>query len=309
MRFGLRVVPVLAAVLGLSACDEDWNFGNSERFHEDFHFSHPLTAGGRITLDTFNGSVEISGWDKDTVEISGTKYANTESRLHEIRVDVTPSPGLVAIRTSRPSDRRGNSGARYVIHVPRKAELDGITSSNGAIRIEFMEGRARLRTSNGSIRATDVGGPMDAQTSNGTIEATGIAGDTQLRTSNGAIHADVRRGSLEARTTNGSISVRLEEPDTKPVRLESSNGRIELAMDAVREVHADTSNSSITVRLPEAAGAQVRAHTSNSSVTTDFDVSVRGGLISKHSLEGRIGAGGPLLDLSTSNGSIKLLRR
>ena len=95
MRFGLRVVPVLAAVLGLSACDEDWNFGNSERFHEDFHFSHPLTAGGRITLDTFNGSVEISGWDKDTVEISGTKYANTESRLHEIRVDVTPSPGLV----------------------------------------------------------------------------------------------------------------------------------------------------------------------------------------------------------------------
>jgi hypothetical protein len=76
----------------------------------------------------------------------------------------------------------------------------------------------------------------------------------------------------------------------------------------VREVHADTSNSSITVRLPSSAGATVRAHTTNSSIDTDFDVSVHGGMISKHRLEGTIGSGGPLLDLGTSNGSIKILR-
>lgn len=309
MRFGLRVLPLLAAVLGLTACDENWDFGSSERYKEDFHFNVPLAAGGRITLDNFNGSVEISGWDKDSVEVTGTKYANTESRLREIRVDVTPSPGLVTIRTSRPSDRRGNSGARYVIHVPRKAELDGITSSNGPIRVEFIDGRARLRTSNGGIRASNIGGPLDAQTSNGSMEVTAITGDTQLRSSNGSIRAEIRRGGFEARTSNGNINVQLEEPDAKPIRLESSNGRIELTMNAVREVHADTTNSSITVHLPEAAGAEVRAHTSNSSITTDFDVSVRGGLLTKHRLEGKIGSGGPLLDLSTSNGSIKLLRR
>ena len=37
----------------------------------------------------------------------------------------------------------------------------------------------------------------------------------------------------------------------------------------------------------------------------DFDVQVQG-QISKHSLEGTIGSGGPVLDLSTSNGSIHL---
>jgi hypothetical protein len=79
-------------------------------------------------------------------------------------------------------------------------------------------------------------------------------------------------------------------------------------MDAPREVHASTSNSSITVRLPADAGASVSAHTSNSSITCDFDVSVHGGEISKHRLEGVIGKGGPLLDLGTSNGSIKILR-
>jgi hypothetical protein len=62
------------------------------------------------------------------------------------------------------------------------------------------------------------------------------------------------------------------------------------------------------VRMPSSAGAMVRAHTSNSSITSDFDVSVHSGMISKHRLEGKIGAGGPLLDLGTSNGGIKLLR-
>jgi DUF4097 and DUF4098 domain-containing protein YvlB len=92
------------------------------------------------------------------------------------------------------------------------------------------------------------------------------------------------------------------------VHLESSNGNIELTMDAAREVHADTSNSSITVRMPGSAGAQVKARTSNASITSDFDVSVRGGMLSKHRMEGTIGSGGPLLDLSTSNGGIKLVR-
>jgi DUF4097 and DUF4098 domain-containing protein YvlB len=77
-------------------------------------------------------------------------------------------------------------------------------------------------------------------------------------------------------------------------------------MDAVREVKATTSNSSITVRMPAGAGATLDAHTSNSSITCDFDVSTHE--FSKHRLAGTIGKGGPVLDLGTSNGSIKILR-
>ena len=98
------------------------------------------------------------------------------------------------------------------------------------------------------------------------------------------------------------------EADANPVRLESSNGHIDLTMDAVREVKATTSNSSITVHMPSSANATLDAHTSNSSISCDFDVSVHGGMISKHRLEGNIGKGGPLLDLGTSNGSIKFLK-
>lgn len=309
---GVFLVSVMGSVaclasLFLAGCDE-WDIGGSQRYKEDFHFSYPLSSGGSLQLENFNGAVEISGWDKNTVDIDGTKYANTEERLKEIKIDVRPSANSVSIRTIPPLDRHGNYGARYVIHVPRRAELSNIASSNGAIHVDNIEGRVRLKTSNGAIRASQLQGSLDAGTSNGSVEITDVTGDTTIHTSNGAVRADVKKGSFEATTSNGAITVRLAEPDTKPVRLESSNGHIELTMDAAREVHADTSNSTITVRMPGSVGATVRARTSNASISSDFDVNVRSGTQSKHRLEGAIGSGGPVLDLSTSNGGIKLVR-
>ncbi len=302
------LLPLMA--IFLAGCDEMdlGGLGGSDRYREDFHYSFPLTTGGTVRLDNYNGAVEISGWDRNTVEIDGTKYAKTEYRLKEMKIDIVPSASSITIRTVPPIDRFGNAGARYTIHVPKKTVLAGIVSSNGSIRVEGIEGDTHLRTSNGSVHATMLVGPLDVQTSNGSVDVSEINGDTTLHSSNGTIRADVRKGRFGASTSNGSITAHLREADSGPVRLSSSNGHIELTIDAAREVHATTTNSSITVRMPASAGAQVDAHTSNASITCDFDVSVRGGQMSKHHLEGTIGSGGPTLDLGTSNGSIKLLR-
>ncbi|HLH38188.1 MAG TPA: DUF4097 family beta strand repeat-containing protein [Bryobacteraceae bacterium] len=305
-----RLVPAAAliSVVALLAACEDFDIGGMmDRYREDFHYSYPLDAGGSLEMENANGSIEISGWDKNIVDIEGSKYASSESRMKEIQIDISHSPGSVRIKTVPPIDRHGNYGARFVIRVPRRCQLVSIGSSNGAIHVEDIEGPARLKTSNGGIRASSIEGMLDARTSNGSIEISGVTGDTTLHTSNGGIRAEVRKGSFEASTTNGPITARLTDPDTKPVHLESSNGHIDLTLNAPREVHAETSNSAIVVRLPDSIGATLRARTSNSSISSDFDVTPHGA-ISKHRLEGVIGAGGPLLDLGTSNGSIRILR-
>jgi Putative adhesin len=297
---------VCLAFLFLTGCDE-FDLGSWDRYREDFHFSYPLSAGAAVELDNFNGSVEISGWDKNTIDIDGTKYASSEERMRQIKIDVTPTANAITIRTSRPMDRFGNAGARYVIHVPRRAELARIVTSNGPVRVDSIDGNTHLKTSNGTIHATGLQGTLAAETSNGGVELSDVKGDTTIRTSNGSIRADLKKGGFEGHTSNGSITAHVAESDSKPVRLESSNGRIELTMDAAREVHADTSNSSITVRMPGSIGANLRAHTSNGSISSDFGVTTHGSL-SKHHLEGAIGEGGPQMDLGTSNGSIKLVR-
>jgi DUF4097 and DUF4098 domain-containing protein YvlB len=310
MRRRLLFLPLAVLSLILTGCDLE-EHGNSNRFREDFSYSFPLKEGGRIDLDNFNGSVEITGWDRETVDITGQKYASTEDLLQAIKIDIVPSPDSVRIRTVRPVERRGNMGARYILRVPRRVVLDRIMSSNGGIRVNGIEGDARLRSSNGSINISDLRGALEANTSNAGIEIRQLEGSANLRTSNGSIRVDRVRGAFEAVTSNAGIEARLTEIDpARPIRVETSNGNINVTLEQMRghELRATSSNGSITIRLPESTAAAVRARTSNSSITSDFDVLVKGGLKSKTRLEGTIGDGAGLLDIGTSNGSIRLLR-
>lgn len=311
LRTTLQVLATVAVMLPMAACD-DWDMGDFGRAKEDFHYNFKLQPGGRLTVENANGTVEISTWEKNEVEVTGTKYASSQDRLNEIKIETHNDSGSVSLRTVMPQSswmRGGNMGARYAIRVPRQITLDRITSSNGGIRVDDVEGRSTLRTSNGAIRIGRLKGELEAQTSNGTIELQDVQARATLRTSNGAIRGDIRKGSVEAATTNGSIHLDLKEMDaSRTLRFETSNGSIEVGLDAARDIRAHTSNSSITMHLPTSVNARVKAHTSNSSIQSDFDVSVRGGgTIGKHDLEGTIGSGGPLIDLSTSNGGIKIL--
>ena len=310
MRTRTFLLAVLAVLPFQWGCElEEWV--DSDRYREDFQYTHALKPGGRLSLDNFNGSVEILSWEKDAVQISGTKYASTESDLKELRIETVAEEGSVRIRTVRPSSRPRNMGAKYFIRLPRKVELERIASSNGSIRVEDLEGSARLETSNGAIRMRKLAGRLEARTSNGSIEGDDLACEGTLRTSNGAVRLTQVRGALEASTSNGSIHARFARlSPQRPLRFDSSNGSIDLGFEALEgnELRVHTSNSSITVRLPAAAKAQLRAQTSHGTITSDFDVTVRSGAMGKDRLEGDLGGGGALVDLSSANGSIRILR-
>ena len=273
MRAKLLLPIVATALLCLAACDFE-DFGGFDRYRQDFHYSYPLKSGGRLSDETFNGPVEVSGWDQETVDISGSTSGPTQQAADALKIAIDNSPDSVSIRATRPSDHRGNLGARFVIKIPRAAYVDRIFTSNGSIRVEDGSGPARLRTSNGEIRVQGL------------------------------------RGALEAETSNGSIHASLAQaPPGRPVRLETSNSSIELSLPAnfANEIRANTSNGGITLHMPYQVNARVMARTSNSSISSDFEIGMRGEF-SRNRLEGVIGNGGPLIDLSTSIGSIRLLK-
>ena len=102
----------------------------------------------------------------------------------------------------------------------------------------------------------------------------------------------------------------LEESRGGAITLTTTNGSVDLKLGAVTqgEVKAATSNGSITVRIPAVAGAHVKAETSrHSRVSTDFDVR-KEGENSPSRLEGIVGSGGPQLNLTTTQGSIRILK-
>src|SRR5688572_28468158 len=87
MRRRMALLPAAAAALVLTGCEFDDLNGNT-RFKEDFNYSFPLMPGGRIDVENFNGGVEITAWDKDSIEITGQKHASTEELLEDIKIDI-----------------------------------------------------------------------------------------------------------------------------------------------------------------------------------------------------------------------------
>ena len=281
-----RIALTLFAVSSLLAAD---------RYTEDFHESHPFQAGGKLTLEGFNGSVEITGWDQSTIDISGTKYAKEKDLLKDIKLSISVAGGVATLKAERPdrNNWRGELGVKWVIKTPRRTELEKISSSNGSVQVQDIDASAKVNTSNGAIRVSRVKGTLNANTSNGRVEVSELGGGADVHTSNGGIRADL---------TNAGGS---------PVKFTTSNGPVDVKVSNARTagVTATTSNGAITVRMPQGVNADVKASTSNGRVSSEFDVLVAGGgRIEKHALLGKIGSGGAPIELRTSNGAIKLAK-
>ena len=69
----MRAILLPLMAIFLAGCEEIdlGSIGGVGPLPRGFSFSFPLSSGGSLRIENFNGSVEISGWDKNTVEIDG----------------------------------------------------------------------------------------------------------------------------------------------------------------------------------------------------------------------------------------------
>ena len=296
---------VIAATVMLSSCDDIQGLGHAS---QEFHYSYAFQPGGRLNIDNTNGSVEISGWERNTIEISGTKYAPSEDQLREIQIKVDVSGDSVRIRTDSPKDFfHGGFGAKYIIRAPHRLLLDRAETTNGSLTVEDLDGGGTAKSTNGHVSLARDDGNYDVRTTNGGITLDECSGVERAGTTNGAVRARLKSGSLDAESTNGGIELTILKPENdKPVRASTTNGSITLALAEFHgnSISAHTTNGSITLRLPPDTNAELRAHNTHSGISTDLPLSSTEEM-SKHEVRGQLGRGGPEIEASTG-GSIHI---
>lgn len=296
----------LSATLLLTGCD-----GIAfESANEDFHQSYEASPGGSLELTNKNGSLEITGWDRNTVEIAGTKFARDRDGLQEVKIDIRQDGNRFLVKTETPkSDWRGGGyGVRYRIHVPRQFRLDHFETTNGSITAEDLEGGGKLKSTNGKVAAARLTGDYTFDTTNGSIEVDGLSGLQRVNTTNGGVKGGLKEGALQAESTNGAIDITVDKPQSdKPMKLSTTNGSIKLAMAEfhANPIHAETTHGSITLRLPPDINAQLHAETSMAKIESQLPLTSTEER-SKHQLSGRYGSGGPAIEASTSTGGIRI---
>ena len=127
---------------------------------EDFHKTVPLNATARVSLENINGNVEITGWDKNEVQIDAVKSARDQQRLDEAKIEVEGSGDAVHIRTRYPEGQANNNPAsvHYTLHVPAHAQLERINLVNGSLELSQVLGDVDAELVNGKLKAHDLAG-------------------------------------------------------------------------------------------------------------------------------------------------------
>ena len=279
----------LLLLLPVAACWEEADFEQAEVSER----TYPASAIQIVSLENRNGRIDLQAWDRAEIQLKVTKRVRgwgldkIKEILKEIKVELIHKGETLTIRTVSPNHWRwwGRSASvRYEIKLPRRMNVE-TTSSNGRVFASGIEGKQHYFSTNGKIQVQGSKGSLEAETVNGAVEIDGASGVLDAQTKNGSIHTQNIRGRLRAKTTNGSVRASFSTPPDGEVALNTINGSVRLT-------------------LPRQTHANVDVRTANGSIATDFPLMVQGKIGKK--IEGRLGDGGPLMTLSTVNGSIRI---
>jgi hypothetical protein len=139
---------------------------------------------GTVEISNVAGRVEVQGWDRAEIAVSGTLGEDVE------RLEFTSSGGRAEVRVILPKSGSRNDGdAHLVVRVPARS-----TVSANVVSADFVSrgvvGRQQVQSVSGNVEA-DVG--RDSRVNS-------VSGDVRLGTRSDA-------GRLEVRTVSGDVQV------------------------------------------------------------------------------------------------------
>ncbi len=280
-KFGLLAaawwLPIMACFLSLTGCSV-----TSEVKEESFIVS----GSPQLVVGIELGSIDIQASGVSAIQVS-TNIRNPGN----VNYHVTQKDNLVEVQADVKRGSLFSAGGRadITVKVPERTNLD-LTAKNGKISIKQVVGRITVHTSNAPIELNGAQGIVGLETSNAGIKLTEVAGVLDVRTSNGAVNIQHFLGQAKVQTSNGGIDL------TGTILRESTN-------------ELQTSNANVNVTLVETPGLVVDARTSNGRITIGDNLSFTADGASaggpQHTA-GKIGEGGSVLKIGTSNGSISI---
>ncbi len=262
----------------------------SDRFSDESAYAMPEVE---VEVEV---QVAASSSDDDSFEWSGLV---AEGQVVEVRgvngpVEAVPARGDEVVIVAHKHSRRSDPGE---VRIELIEHDEGVTvcavypTRSGERENRCGPGdeyRSNVKNNDVSVEFTvqvPEGVDLDVQTVNGDVEANRLTADVDAKTVNGDIEVTTL-GFARASTVNGSIEASMGRWMPQGARFETVNGSIDLD-------------------LPDDVDADLDASWVNGGLDSDLPFTVDGG-ITRRSAKGRLGDGGPDLEVKTVNGSIRI---
>ena len=168
--------------------------------------SKTFTVSGspRVNVSTFDGSVQVHGWDKSEVMYTATTRGDEEEDLKKVAIQTEQTGSSISLVATTDNDR--SASVQFEVWVPRQSSIH-VSSDDGSLKLDGVSGDIMLRTGDGSIEVNDGGGVLQLNTGDGHIQVMKFDGQLDARTGDGSIRLDGNFNALSARTGDGSISL------------------------------------------------------------------------------------------------------
>ena len=299
---------------------------------EEGSFSRDLSVTGPVQLEvrTGSGSIEVTAGASGSVEVHGVIRARSgffsaagaaeKVRRIEESPPIEQEGNVIRVGGREIEDKDLYQGVSISYHIVVPAETSLVSKSgSGSQTLSALKGSVSAAAGSGSLTIGGIGADVQARAGSGSIRIDGVGGNLEVKTGSGSIDAHAVRGAITASAGSGRIE--LEQTGEGDVSVSSgsggvrvwgvrgglsvstASGSIRAQGEMVRDWSLEASSGEITVELPPEASFELDAHTSSGDIDSERPVAVTG-RISRKTLRGAVGSGGPRLEIETSSGSI-----
>jgi DUF4097 and DUF4098 domain-containing protein YvlB len=268
-----------------------------------FSAQKPADPAGTVEVVNVEGTIEISGWDQPTVDVSGTIGEKVE------RVDVTSSANHTTVRVVLPSGNswNGDSSANLKIRVPQKSALE-VSLVSADLRVSGVTGNQHLQTVSGDI-AGDASGELQINTVSGDVRlATRNSHEAQIKTVSGDVNITGADGNVQVNTVSGDAMLTLGTLSRG--HFESVSGDVSVtsaALAASGQLEATSVSGDLGVHFTTLPDADIDVQTFSGDIRNCFGpkpVEQQYGPGSR--LNFRNGKGGARVHIDTKSGDVNL---
>lgn len=162
-----------------------------------------VDAKSSISVSVVRGKINVSGWDKNVVQVRGKLDEQSEGLLFEKR------GSSVVIEDKTEHNLRRGEGSDLTLFIPRGCSLD-VELVSADLIAKDIAGKSNLQTVSGDITAEKLGHQVDIESVSGDIDLKGAGRNVALESVSGNIKAHVTAQRFEAETVSGDISIRNE---------------------------------------------------------------------------------------------------
>lgn len=223
------------------------------------------SSDGVVSIANVAGSVEITGWSRNEVELTGTLGKDVEELIFERNGNEIE----IKVRASKKGSH--NISSDLVVKVPEKSSVE-IAGVSADIDIQNILGTQHLQSVSGDVDSEAFSADIEIVTVSGDVELQGDDKEARadLQSVSGDIEAQNLAGELAANSVSGDLT--LANSSFERVRLETVNGDIvfDSGLSDDGRFSLETINGDVDVEFDDSVSARFDIETFNGDISNCF---------------------------------------